>query len=193
MIDRRLTILKDIIIHPKVAFREIGENGRDYFFVAIAILVVSSIALSFVGVDKSLQKLVGVSTVNQGLLSSLVKIGFSIGGNILGVILLYYLGRAFKGKASFRGLFSALVYADIIPSVIIGALSESNALFALEIPFGIWSTILLILAFRETHGFSTRKSIAVLLIPVLIAAVIGGLVVLMLPNNILDSIVKSQL
>ncbi|HYL65718.1 MAG TPA: YIP1 family protein [Nitrosopumilaceae archaeon] len=195
MIDRRLTILKDVVIHPKSALREINENGKSYFFAAIAILVALSIGSELLQVDNQLSKLTG-STFEKTL--QFFLIGASIGVEFLITGLVLYVGRFLKGKANFRGLFSSFQYAGVIPAILMSTIisymntsilpsvtnHESHGLIKLlfvgsaMLPVFVWSIILSIIACREAHGFSTGRSIATFLISGLIIAIIAIVIIL---------------
>lgn len=180
MVDKRLGILKDVIIHPTVAFREISSNGQNYFLVSIIVLIVTSIALSLEPTD-SIGKLSNSLTKYQILSSSFFLTPIFIGAVFLETILLCYLGRAFKGRANFKGLFSAEIYAGIIPSIIsipITALTISPYGLSASMAFSIWGIILSFIAYREAHQFSTKRALATIVLPVVILAAIGVCVVL---------------
>ncbi len=98
--DKRITILKDVIRHPVTAFREIDKNGREYLTGAVFLLLTVPF-LSWV----FLPEFFTVSGAIAGLVNVMVCI-----------VLTYYIGRFLKGKAEFTGLFSALGYSHL-PSV----------------------------------------------------------------------------
>ncbi len=98
--DKRITILKDVIRHPVTAFREIDKNGREYLTGAVFLfLTVPFLSWVF------LPEFFTVSGAIAGLVNVMVCI-----------VLTYYIGRFLKGKAEFTGLFSALGYSHL-PSV----------------------------------------------------------------------------
>lgn len=191
MVDKRVAIIKDVVLHPTQAFREIAANGRSYFFVAIGILLASSITFLLIPFDKIGPEALFIRDLYNPDPSKLATdAGVSIGLEFAFVILVYYIGRFFKGKADFRGLFSALKYADIpaaisaviffyiFPTTLVLKISWQPGLISLAIiaaSFFIWSIILTILACKEAHTFGTGRSIATLLISMIIIVIIAAL------------------
>jgi len=196
--DKRITILKEVIRHPVKAFREIDKNGKEYSIGAIFILLISPF-LSWIFSPKFFT----ISRSIVGLVNMMVFI-----------VSIYYIGRFLKGKAGFTGLFSALGYSylpAIFSSIILGILGRLSIetinqitalrnlppeqiatqviplfkdlftpinifLGAIAMLIGIWGIILIILACREVHKFSTERAIGTLIITVFIAGIIINLI-----------------
>ncbi len=169
-LDKRVAIVKDVVIHPVRAFREISENGKYYLPGAIVLFLGSAIVFSTGAVEGAL----------------------SLGLDIFSVVILYYIGRALKGTASFSGLFSALQYAGIpilfasglfsfIPSSGLDNLSENisqlTTIFVIAIPLVLWGIILYILAVREAHRFGTGRAIGTIIISMIIFIIIFVVVI----------------
>jgi len=168
-IDKRIAIIKDVIIHPVLAFREIDGNSKFYVSGAIAIFL-----------------------ANAGFFSEGFFEGIgSMAGEIAVIGLAFYIGRFLKGKANFKGFFSVLQYAGI-PALVGSAIfwfmpenelenlfapqSENNplmiSLFGIAMITFLWSLVLSILAVRESHKFSTGRSIGTIIISVIIIIII---------------------
>jgi len=196
--DKRITILKEVVRHPVKAFREIDENGREYSIGAIFILLISPF-LSWIFSPEFFT----ISRSIVGLVNMIVII-----------VSIYYIGRFLKGKAGFTGLFSALGYSylpAIFSSIILGVLGRLSietlnkitalrdlppeeiatqviplfkelftpmnvSLGAIALLIGIWGVILIILACREAHKFSTERAVGTLIITVFIAGIIINLI-----------------
>ena len=195
--DKRITILKEVVRHPVKAFREIDKNGREYLIGAIFIFLISPF-------------------LSQIFLPEF----FTISGSIVGlvymmvfIVSIYYIGRFLKGKAGFTGLFSELgysyfpsVFSSIIFGIIvkqsIGTINQITALRnlpqeeiatkviplfkdlftpvntflgAIALLIEIWEIILIILACREAHKFSTERAVGTLIITAFIAGIIVNL------------------
>jgi len=168
-IDKRITIIKDVIFHPVLAFREIDGNGKFYLSGAIVIFLANA------------------SFFSEGFFEGLG----SMVGEIALIGLVLYIGRFLKGKANFRGLFSVLQYAGI-PALVGSAIlffipdnefenlfvtqSENTSLmislFGVSMILILWSLILSILAVRESHKFSTGRSIVAIIISAIILMII---------------------
>jgi len=167
-----------VVIHPVHAFREISENSK--YFLPGAIVLFFFSAVNF------------VQGAYEGAMYMI--------SNIFFISILYIIGRALKGKASFRGIFSALQYAYIpaliattmyylIPIAIFSLTTEIDvenileklsqlqvALFGIAIPFILWGLILAVLAVREAHGFGTGKAIGLIIISLIITIIIFAVV-----------------
>jgi len=203
--DRRITILKDVIRHPITAFREIDKNGRDYLTGAVFLLLTVPF-LSWV----FLPEFFTVSEAIAGLVNVMVCI-----------VLTYYIGRFLKGKAEFTGLFSALGYShlpSVFSSIIFGIGGRLNigtirqiidlsqeqvateevaeqvatqmipllkelftpiniSLGVIAFLIGIWGVILTILACREAHKFSTKRAVGTFVIAMFVGGMINSLLV----------------
>ena len=196
--DKRITILKEVIRHPVKAFKEIDKNGREYLIGAIFILLISPFlswifSPEFFTISRSIVGLVNMMVI---------------------IVSIYYIGRFLKGKAGFTGLFSALGYSylpAIFSSIILGILGRLSIetinqitalrnlpqeqiatqviplfkdlftpmnifLGAIALLIGIWGIILIILACREAHKFSTERAVGTLIITVFIAGIIVNLI-----------------
>ena len=118
----------------------------------------------------------------------------SMGSDIFFISILYIIGRALKGKASFRGIFSALQYAyipaliaiamiSLTPEIDVKNISENispllGAVIGIAIPLILWGLILAILAVREAHGFGTGKAIGTIIISLIITIIIFAVVII---------------
>ena len=196
--DKRITILKEVVRHPVKAFREIDKNGRGYLIGAIFILLISPF-LSWIFSPEFFT----ISRSIVGLVNMIVII-----------VSIYYIGRFLKGKAGFAGLFSALGYSyfpSVFSSIILGIIVKQSIetlnkitalrnlppeeiatqviplfkdlftpmnifLGAIALLIGIWGVILIILACREAHKFSTERAVGTLIITVFIAGIIVNLI-----------------
>jgi len=159
--DKRITIVKDVIVNPSLAFREINQESKFYLSGAIALFLISAGLFS--------------QGIVEGIISMIADIGI--------IILILYVGRLLKGKAVFTGIFSVLQYSGIpalIGSGILLALPENIfesgfdiqtvdlstffSLIGISMMFFIWSFILSILAIKEAHQFGVGKSLATIII-----------------------------
>jgi len=171
-LDKRVAIIKDVVIHPVSAFREISENSKYFLPGAIVLFFFSAVVFA------------------EGVFEGATSMGF----DIFFIFILYGIGRALKGKASFRGIFSALQYAyipgliaiamfSLTPGIDVENISENispllGAVFAIAIPLILWGLILAILAVREAHGFGTGKAIGTIIISLIIYIIIFGVVII---------------
>ena len=198
IMDKRITILKEVVRHPVKAFREIDKNGREYLMGAIFILLISPF-LSWIFSPEFF-------TISRSIVGLVYMMVF--------IVSFYCIGRSLKGKAEFTGLFSALGYSyfpSIFSSIIFGivvrqSIETLNKITALRdlpqeeiatkvIPLfkelftpvniflgaiallvGVWEIILIILACREAHKFSTIRAVGTLIITVFIAGIIVNLI-----------------
>ena len=167
--DKRIAIVKDVVIHPISAFKEISENSKYYLPGAIVLFFGSTVLFL------------------EGVFEGAITLAL----NIFFISIQYGIGRALKGKASFIGLFSALQYAYIPVLISIGIFSltldleietyaENTSRFGSIIVVGfaflVWAIILDILAVREAHRFGTGRSIGTLIISALIITIIFAVV-----------------
>lgn len=174
-----------MIKKPNNTFREIYGNENHYFKASIVILVLSS--FFFVSFASPSVEIFELPTNELGyildteiqIIDSIVKV---LGGFLFTVII-FYLGKKLNGSKNFRGVFSVVSYS-MIPVLIGGILVsvflyyppfleyisgidsadlEFGMLFwklylGLFLPFGIWSTILLIKAIKIANNFGTKKA-----------------------------------
>ncbi len=171
-LDKRVAIVKDVVIHPVRAFREISENSKYFLPGAIVLFFFSAVFFA------------------EGAIEGAV----SMGSDIFFISILYIIGRALKGKASFRGIFSALQYAyipaliaiamfSLTPGIDVENISENisqllGAVIGIAIPLILWGLILAILAVREAHGFGTGKAIGTIIISLIIYIIIFAVVII---------------
>jgi hypothetical protein len=101
----------------------------------------------------------------------------------LGTTILYVLGRLFRGRGLFRGLFSALAFAGV-PFIISAPLSAGLNLAGgplaslgglLGLAFGIWTTVLAVIGVHKSLSLSTGRAVATILVPM---AILSMLVIL---------------
>ncbi len=170
--DKRVAIVKDVVIHPVRAFREISENSKYFLPGAIVLFFFSGVFFA------------------EGALEG----AMSMGSDIFFISILYIIGRALKGKASFRGIFSALQYAyipaliaiamfSLTPGIDVENISENisqllGVVIGIAIPLILWGLILVILAVREAHGFGTGKAIGTIIISLIIYIIIFAVVII---------------
>jgi len=93
---RGLSILKDLIKNPTRAFDEISEDGKTFLIWSFLIVALPKI----------------ISVCLHSNLSYLKGVPMSIVDWLIITTLLYFIGKALKGKANFVGLLSAIGYAQ---------------------------------------------------------------------------------
>jgi len=190
LIDRRISIVKDVIISPAKAFSEIGKNGNYFFVPSLIILAGFSIFqyLNYATLFSS--SLPGLEEVPDFF--EVQSILYSIVSDFTLAFFIFIVGRWFAGKATFTGMFSTLQYAflpiEIATGIIFAFLGQAMLSAAVDvenfltqfvpmmlaiIPISIWGIILVILACREAHQISTLKSIGVLILAGIISSVIA--------------------
>jgi len=179
LIDKRISIIKGVLRHPKQALQEIDSAGNYYFGGAIALLIFWSIVEGVMG-----YQVIGSIDLSYGIKDALYT--FSL--TFLFIILTYYIGRRLKGIAKFRNIFSTIMYSSIpgdigfsilYPPIYLMQNQDGTALaYALlallgigllvTLPFVIWGIILNIFACSESHKFSKKRSFAVMIISLII-------------------------
>jgi sugar lactone lactonase YvrE len=199
---RQINIIRDVILHPASAFKEISLTENKFFKIGFGLLAFSIIFETIREIgwgSDSLSNFSGSSTVVE----------------ISGILLIYYIGRKLDGKGSFFGVLSVLGYASIpqiigfvvVPIVVVFA-SLANVsdvmvpdhvsvddffvlpsynnysdffqfiwLSLLSYGFLIWALILGIIAVKEIHRFTIAKSIITIVISLLIGLVIFGILI----------------
>lgn len=191
---RGLTVLKDIILRPKRAFREISENGKAFLIGALLIVVIPNVISALLYADPYRLKDI-LRDVAEWLIS---------------VVLLYLIGKALKGNADFVGLTSAIGYSRFpmiflpilgylllisIPEDIKkivestkGQISHEQAMYIMTHLFTpsiiaeglamlallLWSFALSVIAVRESNRFSTWRAfcsvVVIMLVDIFIVA-----------------------
>lgn len=93
------------------------------------------------------------------------------------ISVLYAISKLLNGKATYKGFVELMAYTQI-PSVIGGiagiAMSLlSSSFFLIGLIFSLWTIGLQVIVIRESNEFSTKRAIAVFLIPVIIVIIIA--------------------
>ncbi len=183
-----VSLIKDIIIHPKKAFVEITENEKEYFGIALIIVGIQVI----VGLFEfgSTMSLLVPETENKTIGYQFYFIISTISAAFVGAWLVLKISKKLnKTQSNFRRVFSAIQFS-FVPSLLIGAPIQAIivALFsenitmenfigsiliiaAINIPFAIWGIILWIMACKQSLQLDTADVIAVAILAMIIMAV----------------------
>lgn len=102
---------------------------------------------------------------------------FAVGGFALLVGIYHLFAKMFQGSGTYSQLAFALASFQVPLTVVTSVLAAIPYVNFLTFAIGIYSLILTILAIKATHQFSTGKAVAVVLIPVAILLVIGGVII----------------
>ena len=175
--DRAITIVKDVLFHPTLAFKEMNQKNNVF---------VSGAGILF---------LASASFFSEGVFEGLVAMGGEIA--IIGLVL--YIGRGLGGKGNLSGIFSTLQYAGIpglVASGLFFFLPDTFFDYTLELQpqdvgtvltvlgiaiiLIIWTLILSIIAVRETHQFGSGRAFGVLVLSSIIFLVVWVPIVLAL-------------
>jgi len=185
----KVSVIKDIIIHPKKAFVEITENEKDYFGIAL-IIVGIQVIVGFLEFG-SLMSFLIPETENKTIGYQFYLIISSTFGAFLTAWLVLKISKKLnKTQSNFRRVFSAIQFA-YVPSLLLGtpiqviiiALFSENItmenffssipiIAAITIPFTIWSIILWVMACKQSLQLDTTNVIAVGILTMIIGAVI---------------------
>ncbi len=191
----RIGIIKDVIIHPKSAFLEIHQKPNEYFFPAIAIIIINAIGISLIG----LEEIWHYSFVEEILIKEPIEqffaIQFSIFTSVLSVGMIYWTARKlYKVQTNIKKLFSTLQFATIpqmIGTIImwgfLGVIGFSTVfesdgfsgftiiviLIGILVPAIIWSIILSIIAIKHSFNFKTIDAI----VTMIVAGIIVGIII----------------
>ena len=193
--DKQITILKEVVRHPVKAFREIDRNGREYLIGAISIFLISSflswiflpkfytIGESIVGLVNMIVFIVSIYYIGRflkgkagftGLFSAL---GYSSLPAIFSSIILGIVSRlsieTTNQIIALRNLPPEEIATQVIPLFKDLFTPMNISLGAIALLIGIWGIILIILACREAHKFSTIRAVGTLII----TAFIGGIII----------------
>jgi hypothetical protein len=167
--DKRITIVKDVIIHPSSAFKEIADQSKFFISGGIALFLISA------------------GLFSEGLFEGLGAMVADIA--IIGLAL--FVGRGLGGNGSFSQVFSTLQYAGI-PSLIASGLflllpdtfyenildlqpqeiGVFVTILVVAVILIIWSLILSIIAIRESHQFGSGKAFGTLIISTIIFIIV---------------------
>lgn len=199
MTSQKIASIYGVIKRPNNTFREIFEDGNYYFKPSVIILILSSFfTVSFTILSGSISD---IPTNELGyFLDAEIQIIDSV-VNILGgfliVVLIFYVGRMFRGSKNFRGVFSVASYS-LIPILIGGILvsiflyypplleyisgidsGDSRFLtlfwvmyFVILFPCSIWTLILTVKAIKIANNFGTAKAFGIVVLALIISNVI---------------------
>jgi len=185
----KISIIKDIIIHPKKAFVEITENEKEYFGIALIIVGIQLI-VGLLEIGNFMSFLVP-ETENKtiGYMPYLIISG-TFGPFLTAWLILKISKKLNKTQSNFKRVFSALQFA-YVPSLLLGTpiqaiilalfsehitmnsfSSSISIIAAINIPFAIWGIILWVMACKQSLQLNTTNVIAVGILVFIIAAVI---------------------
>ncbi|MCV0412931.1 Yip1 family protein [Nitrosarchaeum sp.] len=185
----KVSIIKDIIIHPKKAFVEITENEKEYFGIALIIVGIQML-VGLLEFDNIMGFLVS-DTENKTIVHQFYLIISSIGGAFLMAWLVLKISKKInKTQSNFKRVFSAIQFA-LIPGLLIGTpiqvialslfsenitmenfFSSISIITVINIPFIIWSIILWIMACKQSLQLNTPNVIATAILVMIIMAVV---------------------
>ena len=193
----KISVFKDIFIHPKSAFLEIDKNPKNYFIASIAILIINSVIMQIIDLKGIMNKEFEIGT-STGIIDQAYGILFSIFLEFLIVGLIYWIAKKiYKVETNFKRVFSTMTFSYIpimiinIPSSIffINLLVDfiqtktmesliNVIIFAIVIlvPLLIWLIILTILACKQSLQLSTGKIIKVWTLAIIIGGTISGII-----------------
>ncbi|MGY5143974.1 MAG: YIP1 family protein [Candidatus Nitrosopumilus sp. bin_32a] len=185
----KVSLIKDLIIHPKEAFIEITENENKYFGIALVIVGISLI----VGLFEfgNLMSVLVPDTENKTTGFYFYSIVSAVLGPFLTAWLILKLSKKLnKTQSNFRRVFSAIQFS-YIPSLLIGTPIQAIAIILLSdyltmggvfnsiplivpftIPFSIWTLILWIMACKQSLQLDTTNVIAVSILMMIIMTII---------------------
>lgn len=178
-------ILVDVIVAPVKAFRYLGVQRHIGLAYLVALVVVLLGMLTTDPVVVGDQALLD-DVRDGGLVFWPVWLGAAAFGTAIGLVLaagfqhivVWLLG----GKNRFAYTFQAMGFA-VLPNVFLAPLAVVHRMvdlgaFMLLANRGvyIWSLVLLVIAMREVHKFSTGRAIAAVAIPLIIGAVLTFIV-----------------
>jgi len=185
----KVSIIKDIIIHPKKAFVEITENEKEYFEIALIVLGIQVI-VGLLEFGNNMSLLVPENEDKTIGSQSYLIIASAFLPVLTAWLVLNISKKLNKTQSNFKRVFSALQFA-VIPSLLLGTpiqaivlalFSESinmenlfgtMAIFVvITVPFGIWSIILWIMACKQSLQLDTTNVISVAILAIIITAVI---------------------
>ena len=185
----KVSIIKDIIIHPKKAFVEITENEKEYFEIALIVLGIQVI-VGLLEFGNNMSLLVPENEDKTIGSQSYLIIASAFLPFLTAWLVLNISKKLNKTQSNFKRVFSALQFA-VIPSLLLGTpiqaivlalFSESinmenlfgtMAIFVvITVPFGIWSIILWIMACKQSLQLDTTNVISVAILAIIITAVI---------------------
>jgi len=184
-----ISLIKDLIIHPKRAFVEITENENKYFGFALIIVGIELIVglLEF----GNFMSFLIPETENKtfGYYSYLITSAI-LGPFLTAWLVLNISKKLYKTESNFRRVFSALQFS-YFPILLIGTpiqvivvtlysknftmgdiFSSMPLIIAITIPFAIWSFILWVMACKQSLQITTTNIIAVGILAVIISAII---------------------
>jgi len=196
LVDKRITIIKDVITNPVKSFKEIDSRGSYYFGGAVVLLVVTGISAGFVSSVDLWASYISDETKKFDSLSLVGELVLNVFYNFFGVVLVYYIGKSLKGTGEFKKIFSTYQYSSIpalvgiiILLISVGSmpkvLSEGSLLdlllnfisiIMIVFPLFVWSAVLSILAYKESHKFSGERSVATFILSAIVLGVISSLV-----------------
>ncbi len=185
----KVSVIKDIIIHPKKAFVEITENEKKYFGMALIILGVQVVVglfefgsiMSFL-VPENENKTIGYQ--------SYLIILTTFGAFFTAWLVLKISKKLNKTQSNFRRVFSAIQFSYVpslllgtpIQAIILALFSENitmenfigsvSIIAVINIPFAIWGIILWIMACKQSLQLDTPNVIAVAILVIIIMGVV---------------------
>ena len=166
-----LKMAANVLVRPDSAFAAIRDNDRRYFPGALGVASVAY-GLSILGI---MLDLVGWS-------ATMLLAGVALGllANIVYLVVVYHLGKAWGGNRHWRKVFSAVLYAGVVMVAMAAVtvsymyLAQSHTLdseaFALSVflarlavlsMFVVWLAVVTIKAIKTVNGFGTWKAVAV--------------------------------
>ena len=185
----KISLIKDILIHPKKAFVEITENEKEYFGIAL-ILVGIQIIVGLFQFDNLTNYLVPVTDNSTIGMYSYSILSGSLGSFITAWLILNLSKKLNKTESNFKRVFSAIQFS-YIPSLLIGTpvkaiglmifsdnfvmgdiFSTMPIIIVTTIPFVIWGIILWIMACKQSLQLDTTNVIAIAILTGIIMIII---------------------
>ncbi len=185
----KVSVIKDIIIHPKKAFVEITENEKKYFGMALIILGVQ-VVVGFFEFGSIMSFLVPENENKTIEYQSYLIISSTFGAFVGAWLVLKISKKLNKTQSNFRRVFSAIQFSYVpslllgtpIQAIILALFSENitmenfigsvSIIAVINIPFLIWGIILWIMACKQSLQLDTPNVIAVAILVIIIMAVI---------------------
>ena len=155
-----------LIVHPRAAMYTVtrGEKLRISCFVMVFTVLVHSLTSS--------------SGVSSALMSFLVCLFLGLLYILFHSAVVHYISGLWGGRGSARGITAGLLcacfpYTFLVFAVLLDHTAGLRGLYGIcFLAVFIWNCFLDVLAVRQNYGFSMAKSIIVIAIPFLTAAVV---------------------
>lgn len=161
MLDE-LAMAFQVIVRPNQAFATLRDNDHRYFMPSIAVMLLASVAYA------------GLGSASHAIAAA--DFGLNILSIVAGAGTIYLIGKALGGNKSWRKVFTAIFYIEVVSILLVAAsalsfllpFSLQGAYYAIMIAVLVWAVIIGIKAIKVLNGFGTAKAFGILILSVLI-------------------------